>query len=283
MSIRNLPKADVAARPGAYPGIAPKALDRWNAGVKAVAEDDQAPATISILDVIGEDWWTGGGVSAKRIGAALRSIGKRDVVVDINSPGGDYFEGLAIYELFRQHPAKVTVRILGLAASAASVIAMAGDETLIARSGCLMIHNTWVLAAGDRNAFREVADWLEPFDRTAVDIYAARTGIATAELTTMLDKETWINGRDAVDQGFADDILEPASIDNAAEASASASALRAERKFDILAAKAGVSRTAARELLSALKGSMRGAAPTDEQDAVVFAEVSSLLERIKQI
>ena len=282
MTIRNLPKAEVSARPGAYPGISPKALDRWNPDVRAAASDEE-PATISILDVIGEDWWTGEGVTAKRIGGALRAIGKRDVVVSINSPGGDYFEGLAIYEMLRQHEARVTVRILGLAASAASVIAMAGDDVQIARSGFLMIHNTWVMAAGDRNALREVADWLEPFDNAAVDIYAARSGLDTGELAKMLDKETWISGREAVDLGFADEILEPAQIDGTAKASGATATLRAERKFDILAAKAGMKRKEGRELLAALKGGTPGAASTGMQDAAVIAEVRDLLNRVKTI
>lgn len=282
MTIRNLPKAEVSARPGAYPGISPKALDRWNPDVRAAASEVE-PATISILDVIGEDWWTGEGVTAKRIGAALRAIGKRDVVVTVNSPGGDYFEGLAIYEMLRQHEARVTIRILGLAASAASVIAMAGDEVQIARSGFLMIHNTWVMAAGDRNALREVADWLEPFDTAAVDIYAARSGLDGVELAKMLDKETWISGREAVDLGLADGILEPAQIDGTAKADGSAAALRAERKFDILAAKAGMKRKEGRELLAALKGGTPGAASTGMQDAAVIAEVKGLLNRVKAI
>ncbi|MBN0106041.1 Clp protease ClpP, partial [Pseudomonas aeruginosa] len=90
---------------------------------------------------IGYDWWTGEGVTAKRIAGALRAIGGDvDVTVNINSPGGDVFEGLAIYNLLREHKGKVTVRVLGLAASAASFIAMAADEVKIARAGFLMIH-----------------------------------------------------------------------------------------------------------------------------------------------
>src|SRR5690606_18124282 len=84
--------------------------------------------TITILDVIGYDWWTGEGVTAKRVSAALRAIGEKPVTVLINSPGGDFFEGVTIYNMLRAHPSKVTVQILGIAASAASVIAMAADE-----------------------------------------------------------------------------------------------------------------------------------------------------------
>ncbi|WP_034085582.1 head maturation protease, ClpP-related, partial [Pseudomonas aeruginosa] len=111
------------------------------------------------------------------IAGALRAIGGDvDVTVNINSPGGDVFEGLAIYNLLREHKGKVTVNIIGLAASAASFIAMAGDEIRIGRAAFLMIHNAWLIAMGNRNDLREIADWLEPFDMTLADIYAQRTG-----------------------------------------------------------------------------------------------------------
>jgi ATP-dependent Clp protease protease subunit len=84
-----------------------------------------------MYDVIGEDFWSGGGVTVNRVDAALRQIGNQDVEVHINSPGGDMFEGIAIYNRLLEHPGKVTVKVLGLAASAASIIAMAGEEVLI--------------------------------------------------------------------------------------------------------------------------------------------------------
>lgn len=87
----------------------------------------------------------GEGVTAKRISAALRAIGEQDIVVNLNSPGGDMFEGLAIYNLLRAHSGKVTVNILGIAASAASIIAMAGDEIKMGRGAFLMIHNCWAM------------------------------------------------------------------------------------------------------------------------------------------
>lgn len=280
MSIRDLPAAQVGARPGVRSDIGAKVIERWNPDIRAAADED-ADATISILDVIGHDWWDAG-VTAKRISAALRQIGNRDVVVNINSPGGDFFEGIAIYNTLREHPARVTVNILGLAASAASVIAMAGDEVRIGRAGFLMIHNTWVVAAGDRNALRDVADWLEPFDAASVDIYAARTGLDDAELVQMLDRETWIGGQKAVDQGFADGLLSADEIETEARQS-STNTVRAERKFDLLAARAGLSRSASRDLLAALKGGKPGAAPSGMQDAAVLEEVKGLLNRVKSI
>ncbi|UGQ22196.1 head maturation protease, ClpP-related [Brucella anthropi] len=280
MTVRKLPSAKVSVRPGLRSELAPAALDRWNNSVKSA--DDDTENTISILDPIGEDWF-GDGVTAKRISGALRNIGKKDVVVSINSPGGDYFEGLAIYNLLREHPAKVTVKIVGIAASAASVIAMAADEVQIARAGFIMIHNTWVVAVGDRHALRDVADWLEPFDVTATDIYAARTGLDEKEIGRMLDRETWIGGADAVDKGFADSLLSADEIESKANNSIASRQQAAAHKFDTLLARANVPRSERRELLQALKGGMPGATVTGMQDAAVLAEVSDLLASIKSI
>lgn len=277
MTKRNLPTAKISARSGVSSDISPKALQRWCPEVRASLDGDQP--TISVLDPIGADMW-GDGVTAKRIGAALRAIGSVPVTVNVNSPGGDYFEGLAIYNLLREHPEPVTVNILGIAASAASVIAMAGDEVRIARAGFLMIHNTWIGAAGDRHGLREVADWLEPFDATAVEIYAARTGIATADLAMMLDRETWIGGQSAIDQGFADTLLPADMLDTADEAVTAS--MRAERKFDLLAARAGLTNSARRELLQDLKTGKPGAAGNDTPGAVdVEQGLSELLQSFK--
>ena len=279
MTIRTMPEAKVATRPGLRTELSPKALDRWNPDVHAAAADEN---TISILEPIGADWF-GEGVTSKRIAGALRAIGKKDVTVSINSPGGDYFEGLAIYNMLCDHPANVTVKIMGVAASAASVIAMAGDEILIARAGFLMVHNTWVVAAADRNGFRDIADWLEPFDQTAVDIYAARTGLEPKAIGKMLDKETWIGGKEAVDQGFADDFLPTDEIDSKAKNLADGRTLVAAHKMDTMLARAGVSRSERRDMLAALKGGMPGAASSGMPGAAVIAEVENLLSSIRSL
>ncbi len=281
MTIRELPAAKVSARPGLRSELAPSALDRWNSEVCAASKDEEEN-TISVLDPIGADWF-GEGVTAKRVAGALRAIGKKDVTVTINSPGGDYFEGLAIYNLLREHPAKVTAKIVGIAASAASVIAMAADEVQIARAGFLMIHNTWVVAAGDRHAMRDVADWLEPFDLAAVDIYAARSGLEAKEIGRMLDRETWIGGSDAVDKGFADSLLAADDIDSKTKNSTESRPVAAAHKIDTLLARLNVPRSERRELIHALKGGMPGATATGMQDAAVMAEVSDLLASIRSI
>jgi len=265
MSIRSLPQAP-QARPQnrAQPAIMPRALERWDAGVQASSEDDSR--TISIYDAIGYDDWTGGGVTAKRIAGALRAMGKGDVTVNINSPGGDVFEGLSIYNLLREHPGEVTVKVIGLAASAASVITMAADNLQIARSGFLMIHNAWSGAVGNRNDFRDFADWLEPFDRAIADIYAARTGKDQKAIMKLMDGELWMGGSDAIDQGFADELL-PSDYVASGGSKASASA-HAVRRMELALRSSGMPKQEAMTLISEFKTSLRDVAGSDERDAI---------------
>lgn len=233
--------------------VLPKALERWNPDLRGAADSD---SDIGIFDVIGEDFW-GEGVTAKRISGALRSIGKgNSVTVNINSPGGDLFEGLTIYNLLREHEGEVTVKVLGLAASMASIIALAGDRVEIARGAFFMIHNSWSVSIGNRNDHREFADYLEPFDRAMGEIYSAHTGIDDVEIGEMMDRETWLGGQAAVDQGFADGLMESSVVE---ETSARGERIAA-RKLDIALAKAGMSRSERRRLFSEFKSGMRSAA-----------------------
>ena len=248
MSKRNLlPVANFNAKEKG--GVSPLAFDRWNPAIKASDENDN---TIGIYDPIGYDYWDDSGVTAKRISAALRSLDGADVVVNINSPGGDVFEGLAIYNLLREYKGHVTVRVLGVAASAASFIAMAADEIQIARAGFFMIHNAWTGLWGNRNDLRETAEFLEQIDDTIADIYHVRSGLSMDELKADMDKERWINGRDAIDSGFADAFL-PSDV--VVEDTKNFTKEKvAAHKADILLAKAGMSRSSRRELIQDLKG-----------------------------
>ena len=248
MSKRNLlPVANFNAKEKG--GVSPLAFDRWNPAIKASDENDN---TIGIYDPIGYDYWDDSGVTAKRISAALRSLDGADVVVNINSPGGDVFEGLAIYNLLREYKGHVTVRVLGVAASAASFIAMAADEIQIARAGFFMIHNAWTGLWGNRNDLRETADFLEQIDDTIADIYHVKSGLSMDELKADMDKERWINGRDAINSGFADAFL-PSDV--VVEDTKNFTKEKvAAHKADILLAKAGMSRSSRRELIQDLKG-----------------------------
>lgn len=264
MTIRNLPDIKAGRLPDTFAFETDAgALERWNGAIRA----EQVPEnTISILDVIGEDPWSDGGVTSKRIAAALRQIGDQEVFVDINSPGGDFFEGVTIYNMLRAHKQKVTVRVLGLAASAASVIAMAGDRIEIGKAGFLMIHNAWVVAIGNRHDMRAAADTLEPFDDAMATVYAERAGADKKQAARWMDDETWFNGEQAVDAGLADDFLTVDTVTDSAAAQA-AGPINATRRIDTMLARAGLPRSERRSLLGEVKGGTHDAAADATQDA----------------
>ena len=251
MTIRQLPVAP-AGRPCASVTCEtlPSALDRWDGGIKAAATDDNS---ISVFDVIGQDYW-GEGITAKRIAGALRAMNGADVTVNINSPGGDMFEGLAIYNLLREYEGHVTVKVLGIAASAASIIAMAGDDIQIGRGAFLMIHNCWLYAMGNRHDFAELAQSLEPFDTAMADIYAARSGLDIAAIQKLMDAESYIGDSDAVAKGLADSLLSADAVSDGDESPAAAL-----RKLDALLAKTNTPRSERRKLIKALTGNTPGA------------------------
>lgn len=252
MTMRKLPPAP-QGRPhgGINSELVPRAFERWNPGLQAAA-DDSKDRSISVYDVIGYDFWTGEGVTAKRVAAILRNLGPGAVTVNINSPGGDLFEGLAIYNLLREHDGHVTVKVVGLAASAASIVAMAGDTVQMARAGFLMVHNTWVAAAGNRNDLREFAEFLEPFDVAMADIYAAHTDKPIEEMQALMDAETWIGGTKAIDDGFADEYL---PSDQVEKGSGKAAAV-AVRRIEAALRATGMPKNEAMRLISEFKSSV---------------------------
>jgi ATP-dependent Clp protease protease subunit len=261
MTIKTMPGAPEGRLHAAISSpIQPRAFERWNPGLQAAEKKDE-DRSISVYDVIGQDYWTGEGVTAKRIAAALRTLGKGPVTVNINSPGGDMFEGLAIYNLLREHDGEVTVKVLGIAASAASIIAMAGDTVQIARAGFLMIHNAWVMAIGNRNDLRETADMLEPFDRAMADIYAARTGKETKAVAKMMDQESWIGGADAIEDGFADELLPADQVERK-----ETKALSTVRRVEAALRATGIPKSEAMRLISELKSSTGDPAGSGEGD-----------------
>lgn len=271
MSKKTLPGAP-EGRPcaGVSSQVQPRALDRWNSGVRAAGAEKDEDRSISVYDVIGYDYWTGEGVTAKRIAAALRSMGAGPVTVNVNSPGGDMFEGLAIYNLLREHDGEITVKVLGLAASAASVIAMAGDKVQIARAGFLMIHNAWVMAIGNRNDLVEIANTLKPFDDAMAGIYAARTGQETKAMAKLMDSETWIGGEAAVEDGFADELL---PSDQVQKGSGKASA-SAARRIEAGLRASGMPKSEAMRLISEFKSSSGDPAGGGEGDPTGRVELA---------
>lgn len=181
----------------------------WN--LRADMDDPQD----GVLDIDGEivaerGWFTPeGAVVAKDFRAALQD--KRNVTVRINSPGGDVMAGAEIYSALREHSmngeGRVTVVITALAASAASIIAMAGDEIRMYPTSYMMIHNPWSIAAGDAREMRKTARVLDEIGEGLINAYQTRTGLERDELKKMLNEETWMSAGTCLEKGFCDSII----------------------------------------------------------------------------
>jgi ATP-dependent Clp endopeptidase proteolytic subunit ClpP len=166
-------------------------------------ENKPKAADISIYDEIG--MW---GVSASAFMRDLKSMGELDEInLSIHSPGGDVLDGWAIYNALKNNKAKVTARVEGLAASMASVILMAADEIEIPENAYVMIHNPWGVAIGDAEELRDTAELLDKLGNGLVNAYASRTGNDEDEIREMMSAETWMDGKEAVERGFADTLL----------------------------------------------------------------------------
>lgn len=165
--------------------------------------DNHAADTAEILvyDEIGY-----GGVAAQQFAEDLRSVTAPSIKVRINSPGGDVFDGLAIYNSLRSHPAQVTTYVEGLAASAASFIAQAGDRVICARNAMVMVHDAAGLCIGNAADMRELAGLLDQVSDNIADIYAQRAGGTVADWRERMLAETWYTGAEAVEAGLADEV-----------------------------------------------------------------------------
>lgn len=162
-------------------------------------------ATVRIYGDIGQSWWDDSAVSAATFATDLDELGTvGEIEVHLNSPGGVAFDGVTIMNLLRDHPAKVTVYVDGLAASAASVIAMAGDEVVMGRGAQLMIHDASNYAYGNAEAMRKVADTLDGVSQSMAEVYAERTGKTAEEMRDAMRAETWYSDAEAVEAGLAD-------------------------------------------------------------------------------
>lgn len=279
MSLRQLPEAKSFQRPNNFQWDAPSdILAKWSEGPIAAEADE--PNTISIYDVIGEDWWTGGGFTARRMAGALRAIGKNDVTVNVNSPGGDMFEGIAIYNLLREHNAKVTINVMGLAASAASIIAMAGDEINMGLGSFMMVHNAWGETVGNRHDFAQASDLFAGFDAALADIYEARTGMKRAEIEKLMDAETFMGPSDAVRNGFADAVSDAINAPSA-DAKNLDRGLMARRQTEAALAKAGFTRNDRKDMIAALTGPRDAASPAPRDAGVSAAAIQQLIETIR--
>jgi ATP-dependent Clp endopeptidase proteolytic subunit ClpP len=168
------------------------------------AQAPGAPGDISIHDEIGAF-----GTNAQRFINDLKRIEANEINLSINSPGGSVFDGIAIYNALRNSGKTINVKVLGVAASIASVVAMAGDKIVMPENAFMMVHNPWAVTKGNAEELREFADVLDKIGASLVATYVARTGKSEDEIKTLLADETYLTAAEAKELGFADEV-EPA-------------------------------------------------------------------------
>lgn len=187
----------------------PKILDFANKAGQPlkISNKSATKAEIVLYAGIGQDFWGDGSmISAKQFSDELKKIDSsvNEIVVRINSPGGDVFDGIAIYNRLKQHKAKIIVHVDGLAASIASIIALAGDEIYIGEGALFMIHLPWTMAYGNRMDLDNTVSRLMDVEEQMLGIYSKKTGLDRAEIKAMLEAETWMDSDEAIEKGFVD-------------------------------------------------------------------------------
>jgi ATP-dependent Clp protease protease subunit len=194
--------------------------NRQAKGRVARIEQKAREATLYLYDMLvstdmDAEWW--GGVSAQALVPQIDQLDVDVIHLRINSPGGDVFAGQAIGAALVRQKAKVVAHIDGLAASAATAVAVAADEVLMASGAMFMIHNAWTIAMGDKNDFLDTAALLEKVDGALANAYAEHTGKPVKDLKALMDAETWFTAEEAVEYGFAKAIEEGESAKAKAE------------------------------------------------------------------
>jgi ATP-dependent Clp endopeptidase proteolytic subunit ClpP len=201
------------------------ARPQWGFALRGEGTDT---VEIDVYDAIG-DYWGDGSISARTVRNTLRSAqDAKTIKLKVNSLGGEVFDGLAIYNQLKNHSARKVVEIDGVAASMASILAMAGDEIHMPEASWMMIHNPWGFGIGESGDIRALADLLDKQKAALVNIYAERTGVSAAKVAELMDAETWMSGKEAVDLGFATKVVSQKQSKAATKAFASA------RKFGFI-------------------------------------------------
>jgi len=168
----------------------------------AVHNEETNTSEITIYGVIGSSWWNDS-FSASDIDQAIKDAGTNDIIINLNSPGGDAFDGISIFNRLKRHQGKVTIHVDGWACSAASVIAMAADELIMELGSMFMIHEASNIVWGTKTAMRKEADVLEELEEGIIDIYMTKANVSREEIRQKVDAETWFSAKKAVEYGFA--------------------------------------------------------------------------------
>lgn len=174
----------------------------WN----FVKNEDTSETELYFEGPISDCTWLGDEITPAMFRDELTKV-SGNLTVWINSPGGDCISASQIYTMLRSHKGKVTVKIDGIAASAASVVAMSGDETMISPTGYLMIHNPMTLASGNKSDMEKAIALLDEIKEGIINAYARKTGLSRNKISKLMDDETWLNAEKALQLGFVDGIL----------------------------------------------------------------------------
>ena len=164
--------------------------------------DEENVTEITIYGVIGGSWFSDS-FSANDIDKALNEAGDNDIIINLNSPGGDAFDGISIFNRLKRHNGKVTIHVDGWACSAASIIAMAGDKVVMELGSMMMIHEAGSLVWGTKTDMRKEADVLDELEEGVIDIYMTKSNESRENIREKVDAETWFSAKSALDIGFA--------------------------------------------------------------------------------
>lgn len=178
----------------------------------AVHNEENKTTEITIYGVIGDSWFEDS-VSASQIDAALKQAGDNDIIINLNSPGGDAFDGISIYNRLDRHKGKVTVHVDGWACSAASIIAMAADELKMGTGSMIMVHEASTVVWGKKGDLTKEVELLGKLDDSIVDIYMTKATTSREDITKKVEDETWLTAKEAIEIGFADAIEEPPPVE----------------------------------------------------------------------
>ena len=178
----------------------------WKWKNQIPTKDEPSERTLYLDGAIAEESWFDDDITPKLFKDELYR-GSGDITVWINSPGGDCIAAAQVYNLLRDYPGAVTVKIDGIAASAASVIAMAGDKTYMSPVSMMMIHNPSTVAMGDHAEMQKAIEMLDEVKESIINAYVLKTGLSRARLSHLMDAETWMNANTAIELGFADGLI----------------------------------------------------------------------------
>lgn len=266
-------------------GLKTKRISNFAKGTAFEVFDKDTVTEIELYDEIG--FW---GVSAGDFKNILKTVKSGTINLKINSPGGDVFDGIAIFNDLLDHPAKINVHITGYAASAASIVAMAGDTVTMAENAFFMIHRAWTIGIGNTFDMAKTADFLSKIDDSLIKTYTARTSLTVDAITDFMDAETWFNAEEAESNGFIDGVTSKETAKASFDLSvfANAPAMAKSKKPDTIDTKrdleralrdAGYSCSAAKAFSSkAFDGELREAANTD----ALANDIQQLIKRYQR-